>query len=76
MTKLRSDKRFGSIAVQKGFITVDQLIEALEIQIKEELKTEEHRPIGSILYFEGQLSLPQIEEVLTLQGIGPCEAHS
>jgi hypothetical protein len=67
-------KRFGTIAVEKGFVTVDQLIKGLEIQIKEELEKGDHRPIGTILYFEGRLSIPQIDEVLTLQGSGPCEA--
>jgi hypothetical protein len=75
MGKNQAEKRFGSIAVEKGFITVDQLIEGLEIQIKEELEKGDHRPIGAILYFEGRLSIPQIDEVLTLQGNSPCEAR-
>jgi hypothetical protein len=69
MDKKRREKRFGSIAVEKGFITVDQLIEGLELQIKEEFEKGNHRPIGAILYFEGRLSIPQIDEVLALQGV-------
>jgi len=58
------DKRFGVTAVEKGFITKDQLFEALRTQITEELEKNEHRLIGRILYDMELLTLSQIEEVL------------
>ena len=32
------EKRFGVVAIEKGFITRDQLLEVLEIQIDEEIE--------------------------------------
>jgi len=58
------DKRFGVTAVEKGFITIDQLFEALKIQITEEIEKKEHRLIGRILYDMELLTLSQIDEVL------------
>ena len=31
------EKRFDTIAVEKGFITIDQLLEALKIEVREDL---------------------------------------
>jgi hypothetical protein len=56
--------RFGFIAVKKGFITADQLIEAFKIQVMEEIEKEKHRLIGAILFEQGYITLDQIEEVL------------
>lgn len=61
-----AEKRFGTIAIEKGFITIDQLLDALEIQVREDLSGIKHRLIGRILYGLGFLSLPQIELVLGL----------
>jgi hypothetical protein len=47
-----------------GFITVDQLFEAIKVQIKEELERGQHRLIGRILFDMGAMKLPQIDEVL------------
>lgn len=58
------DKRFGVTAVEKGFITIDQLFEALKTQITEEIEKKEHRLIGRILYDMEFLTLSQIDEVL------------
>jgi hypothetical protein len=43
------DKRFGVVAVEKGFITKEQLFEALKIQVEEDLSGEPHTLIGIIL---------------------------
>ena len=43
-------KRFGLIAVEKGFITTDQLVEAFKVQVLEEIEKEKHRLIGAILF--------------------------
>ena len=42
-------KRFGFMAVEMGFITLDQIIEAMKIQVKEDLANQKHRLIGQIL---------------------------
>jgi hypothetical protein len=58
------EKRFGTLAVQKGFITVDQLFEAIEIQVKEDLEQGKHRLIGTILFEHGLITVLQIDNVL------------
>ena len=58
------DKRFGVIAVEKGFITKEQLFEALQIQVEEDLTGKPHTLIGLILVRLGYLSREQAEEVL------------
>ena len=68
------EKRFGTIAVEKEFITVGQLMDALEIQVREDLSGIKHRLIGEILYDLGFLTLDQIEQVLDsmlLHGVYP-----
>ena len=57
------EMRFGVTAVKKGFATPDQIIKALEIQVKEDLSTGRHRRIGSILLEQGLISRPQMDEV-------------
>jgi hypothetical protein len=64
MEKERRGIRFGVVAVEKGFITSDQLMEALKIQVEDNLKSAEHRLIGMILMDMGLLTLEQIDEVL------------
>jgi hypothetical protein len=58
------DKRFGVTAVEKGLITLDQLFDAMKIQLTEEIERREHRLLGTILFGMGVLSPPQIDEVL------------
>lgn len=58
------DKRFGVIAVEKGFITNEQLFEALRAQVEEDLSGKTHRLIGHILIALGYLTHGQAEEVL------------
>ncbi len=57
-------KRFGVIAVEKGFITLEQLVEAMTLQIQEETEGKKHRIIGQILLSLGYLTSPQIDEVM------------
>ena len=57
-------KRFGAIAVEKGFITEEQLFQALKVQARENLAEGKHRLLGQILLEEGLITTPQIEEVL------------
>jgi len=56
--------RFGTIAVEKGFVTAEQVIEAMNIQILEDMEKREHRLIGTILLDQGILTISQIDEVL------------
>jgi len=58
------EKRFGVLAVEKGFITADQVIEALRIQVMEDIGKGKHRLIGLILLEQGLITLPQIDNVL------------
>lgn len=58
------DRRFGLAAVEMGFITIDQLFEAIKVQITEEIREGEHRLIGRILFDMGAITPPQIDKVL------------
>ena len=60
------EKRFGNIAIDKGFITLEQLITALQIQIKEEIDKGERRLIGQILLEMDVITSDQIKEVLSV----------
>lgn len=63
------DKRFGAVAIDMGFITLEQLFEAMKIQITENLEGTEHRLIGQILWEKGYIKTEQINEVLKQMGI-------
>lgn len=60
----RLEKRFGTIAVEKGFTTKEQVLQAMNVQVCEDLDGKEHRRIGSILYSLGYITIPQINVVL------------
>jgi hypothetical protein len=57
-------KRFGVTAVEKGYISSDQLIEALAIQVAEDISTGGHDLIGKILFEQGILTMDRVDEVL------------
>ena len=57
-------KRFGVIAIEKGFITAEQLIGAIEEQIRGEVAQDRHRLIGEILCEKGYMTKEQCDEVL------------
>lgn len=57
-------KRFGTIAVENGFITDKQLMEAIEMQIREDMDGKEHRLTGTILFEQGYLNAKQVDDVL------------
>lgn len=69
MSADKLDQRFGALAVAKGFITSDQLVEAIKIQVIENLKQSKHRLIGEILQECGYLTAVQTVEVLNSMGI-------
>ena len=67
MTRLIGHKytpRFGDIAVRKGIITEDQLEEALQEQIYQDLFNDYHKLIGEILCEKGWMTQTQIVIVL------------
>lgn len=64
----RVEKRFGIIAVENGFISPNQLIKAINIQIMEDVKKGSHRLVGRILLEEKNMTRPQVDEVLKSLG--------
>ena len=64
MTDEKKEMRFGIIAINKGYVMPEQVIDALNIQVKEDMAAGKHRRIGMILLEKGHLTLAQINEVL------------
>ena len=58
------EKQFGIIAIEKGFITPEMLIEALKIQVEDEVEFHTHRLIGEILMEKDYLTAMQIQDIL------------
>ena len=58
------ERRFGITAIKMGFITQDQLMEALRIQVSENLELKPHRILGVILSEMGYMNKSQIKMVL------------
>lgn len=58
------EQRFGNIAVEKGFITQQQLIEALNSQVIEEISYGRHSLFGKILLDQNCITMVQVEMVL------------
>ena len=62
------EKRFGVLAVEKGVITANQVIDALRVQVMEDIEKGKHRLIGRILLEQGLITLSQIDDVLRSMG--------
>jgi len=58
------EKRFGVVALEKGYITADQLVKALTIQVQEDIDMGYHRLIGKIFIDQGIMSGKQVSEIL------------
>jgi hypothetical protein len=58
------EKRFGLIAIEKGFICADDLINALTIQVDEDIQHVPHRFLSEILFALGVMNDKQIDDVL------------
>ena len=58
------EKRFGVVAFEKGFVTGEQVLEAMSIQVKADLEEKEHLPIGGILVSLGYMKDSEADEVL------------
>jgi len=65
------EKRFGAVAVEKGFITLDQFMAAMKIQVKEDMELAKHRLIGEVLIEQGFMDTTQINKVLKIMGVIP-----
>jgi len=57
-------RRFGQVAVERGFITPEQLREALTEQVDDDLTNRQHRLLGDILFEKNWMTAKQIESVL------------
>jgi hypothetical protein len=64
MAKSHLQKRFGSIAVEKGFITTEQLGDALQTQATENIEQGQHRLIGQILLAKRYITESQLDEII------------
>ncbi len=59
------EKRFfGTVAIEKGFVTHSQVLAALDRQREDDAKGERHRLLGEVLYAEGKLTRSQVEAVV------------
>jgi len=58
------EKRFGIVAIEKGFISPEELIEALKVQVGEEIEIGKHRLLGEILLYQDRITARQIDEVV------------
>ena len=59
------EERFGNIAIAKGFITSEDLLAALKMQVQEETEKKQHSLIGQILLEQVVISGEQIQQVLS-----------
>ena len=59
-----NEMRFGIIAINKGYVTPEQVIKALNIQVKEDISFGKHRKVGAILLEQGHITVKQIDAVL------------
>ena len=64
MADMNIKKRFGCLAIDKGFITEDQFIEAMRIQISNEQKEVGSALIGEIMKNMDVMTDEQVEEVI------------
>jgi hypothetical protein len=56
--------RFGQIAVEKGYVTSEQVKKAVSEQIDDDISGRPHRLIGRIFLDNGSMTPQQIETVL------------
>ena len=63
------EKRFGVIAIESGYVTPKEFVDALKIQVMEDIEKGRHRLIGRILLERGYISSGQVREVLRQMGL-------
>ena len=76
MSLQRIDDRFGVTAVKNGFITREQLFEALKIQLAEDLKGMKHRLIGEILRIKEYITEKFIHSLKPPRGSNQASLNS
>ena len=59
-----SGSRFGTIAIEKNFITFENLLEALKVQVNKDLEESIHVEIGQVMIQLGYMKKKEVEEVL------------
>ncbi len=64
MKQHHHQKRFGTVSISKGFITLEQFTEAIKIQAEEDLESSNHRRLGEILIDLGYMNSSQVNGVL------------
>jgi len=62
-------KRFGVTAIEKRFITKDQFIEAMAMQIENDLEGVKTKNLGTILNAMGYMTAEQIYKVVEAMGV-------
>ena len=60
MITKKPEERFGLIAVDKGFLALEKLIEAMKIQLIGDVRRFKYRLIGEILIDKGALNVSQV----------------
>ncbi|MFC1838908.1 hypothetical protein ACFL1N_04950 [Thermodesulfobacteriota bacterium] len=61
-----SGSRFGAIAIEKKFITMEELIEAFMIQVHREMQESVCLEIGDVLVELGYMTQNEVDEVLNI----------
>lgn len=56
--------RFGTIAVELGYLNIAQLKQALDEQVEDDLNARPHRVLGAICFVHGWMDPEQINMVL------------
>ncbi|MFC1820694.1 hypothetical protein ACFLZG_06375 [Thermodesulfobacteriota bacterium] len=64
MLQVNTKRKYGELAIQKGFITKKQLINAMKIQIEGEQDDSDSTPIGIILRRLGYINNEQAVEIV------------
>ena len=59
-------KFFGEVALEKRFVTADQLYEALTLQARDKVEGKPERLLGQILLELGHMDEDQIRQVLDI----------
>jgi len=61
--------RFGSIAYHQGYVTKEQIQEALAEQVEDNLSGRPHRLLGTILREKGWLTEEQEKSIMDKMGV-------
>jgi hypothetical protein len=76
MTYALEKERFGYAAVKKGFITLDQFVTAIKIQVIDDVSGKGHRRIGEILVSLDYMNSAQVDDVLERTGSQKIACHA